>query len=256
MSGYQDEYNTGRAIGYNKHAGKSTMVMNLKETIISSLFFHLILFLLMIAVSSYTTGFSGDIPNIIAVSLTMDGSKDLPSAGSDSADEPLLVSRPLSNEEVSLPDQAANKPPEESEKIPEPEKKAEAITDPAKIEKKEKPPAQRGGFTSLEDYYRFIIVHKKIFGEKAGARINELLGEAFKVNKRVFYGGTAIVNVTFGSDRKLSGVVVDSASPELKAFLEEIGWDAVPAPAAYLGNSVQIEFTVLEGYMSFKVNTL
>ena len=108
----------------------------------------------------------------------------------------------------------------------------------------------------MEDYYRFITVHKKIFGQKAGAKVNELLGEALKVNQRVFYGGTAIVSLTFGSDRKLSGVVVDSASPELKAFLEEFGWDAVPAPAAYLGNSVQIEFTVLEGYMSFKVNAL
>lgn len=229
------------------------MVMNLKEKIISSLFFHLILFLLMIAVSSYTTG-SGGLPNIIAVSLTTEDSKDLPSAGSDAVKEPPLASRPLSNDGVSLSDQAANKRPEESEKIPEPEKKAEAVTAPAKIENAEKPSVQRGEFTSPEDYHRFIMLHKKIFGQKAAARVSELLGEALEVNERVFYGGTAIVSLTFGSDRTLSGVVVDSASPELKAFFEELGWDAIPAPAPYLGNSLQIEFTVLEGQMSFRVN--
>lgn len=228
--------------------------MNLKETIISSLFFHLILFLLVIAVSSYTSGFSGGLQNISPLNLTMESSKDLPSAGSDSADEPSLASSPPSDEEVGLSDQAVNKSPEESKKIPEPEKKTEATTDAAKIENAEKPPAQRGGFTSLEDYNQFIMLHRQIFGQKAGARVNELLGEALRVNKRVFYGGTAIVSLKFGSDRKLSGVVVDSASPELKAFLEEFGWAALPGPAAYLGNSVQIEFTVLEGYMSFKVN--
>ena len=230
--------------------------MNLKETIISSLFLHLIFFLLVIAVSSNTSGFSGGLQNIVPLNLTIEDSKDLPSAGSDSADEPHLAASRPSNEEEGLSDQAVNEPPEESEKIQEPEKKAGAITDPAKIENAEKPPAKRVGFTSLEDYYHFIMLHRQIFGQKAGARVNELLGEAFKVNKGVFYGGTAIVSLKFGSDHKLSGVLVDSTSPELKAFLEEVGWAAVPAPAAYLGNSVQIEFTVLEGYMSFKVNTL
>ena len=229
--------------------------MNLKESIISSFFFHLILFLLIAAVSSYTTGFSGGRQNIVSVDLTME-EKDLPDAGIDSADEPPRAGR--RSEEVSLSSQAVNSPPEESKETPEPEKKVEAITDPAKIENAEKPPAQTGGFTSMEAYYQFIMMHKKIFGQKAGARVNELLGEAFKVNKRHFYGGTAIVSLKFGSDGNLSEVLVDSASPELKAFLEEISWVAVPAPAAYsLGfTGVQIEFTVLEGYMSFKIDAL
>ncbi|MBS1115116.1 MAG: hypothetical protein H6Q94_845, partial [Nitrospirae bacterium] len=184
--------------------------------------------------------------------------KDLPDAGSDSADEPPLTSNQPPGDEVSLSDQAVNSPPEESKETPEPEKKAEAIADPAKIENAEKPPAQTGGFTSLEDYYQFIMLHKKVFGQKAGARVNELLGEALKVNKRHFYGGTATVSLKFGSDGNLSEVLVDSASPELKAFLEEIRWGAVPAPAVYsLGfTGVKIEFTVLEGYMSFKIDAL
>ena len=234
------------------------MFMNLKETIISSFFFHLILFLLMAALSGYTTGFSGGLPNLISVDLATEDSKDLPAAESDSVTEPPLASSPPSGEEMSLQDQAASNPPEESKQSPEPEKKAEAVTDPAKIENAEKQPAQTGGFTSLEAYYQFIALHKKIFGQKAGTRVNELIGEALKVNKRHFYGGNAIVSLKFGQDGKLSEVLVDSASPELKAFLEEIGWVAVPAPAQYrLGfTGVQIEFTVLEGYLSFKINTL
>ncbi len=122
----------------------------------------------------------------------------------------------------------------------------------------QRPLVWREGFTSLEAYYEFMALHNQIFRQKAGARLNELVGEALKVNTRVFYGGTATVRLKYGPDGKLSGVLVDSMSPELKAFLEEIGWAAVPAPAAYsLGRSgVQIEFTVLEGYLNFKVNAL
>jgi hypothetical protein len=233
-----------------------SLVMNLKESIISSFFFHLILFLFMAAVSSYTTDFSGGRQNVVSVDLIME-EKDLPDAAIDSADEPPLTSGPPS-EEVSLSNQAVNSAPEESKETPEPEKKVEAVTEPAKIENAEKPPAQTGGFTSMEAYYQFILMHKKIFGQKAGARVNELLGEALKVNKRHFYGGTAIVSLKFGSDGNLSEVLVDSASPELKAFLEEISWVAIPAPAQYsLGfTGVQIEFTVVEGYMRFKIDAL
>jgi|MudIll2142460700_1097286.scaffolds.fasta_scaffold08154_3 hypothetical protein len=231
--------------------------MNLKEAIISSSFFHLILLLLMAAASSYTTGFSGGLQNIVSVDLTME-EKDLPDAGINSADEPPLTSSLPPSEEVSLSNQAVNSPPEESKETPEPEKKVGAITESAKIENSEKPPAQTEGFTSLEAYYQLIMMHKKIFGQKVGARVNELLGEALKANKRQFYGGTAVVSLKFGSDGNLSEVRVDSASPELKAFIEEIGWVAVPAPAAYsLGfTGVQIKFTVLEGYMSFKIDAL
>ena len=211
----------------------------------------------MAVVASYTTGFSRGLQNIVSVDLTME-EKDMPDAGIDSAVKPPLTSSPLPSEETSLPNQAVNSQPEESKETPEPEKKAEASTDPAKIENVEKPPAQTRGFTSMEAYSQFIMMHKKIFGQKAGATVNELLGEALKVNKRDFYGGTAIVSLKFGSDGSLSEVLVDSASPELKAFLEEISWVAVPAPPQYsLGfTGVQIEFTVLEGYMSFKIAVL
>jgi hypothetical protein len=211
----------------------------------------------MVLAASYTTGFSGGRQNVVSVDLTME-EKDLPDAGIDSTVEPPLTSSPPPSEEVSLSDQAVNSPPEESKETPEPEKKAEAITDPAKIENAEKPPAQTGGFTSMEAYYQFIMVHKKIFGQKARASVNELLGEALKVNKRQFYGGTAVVSLKFGPDGSLSEVLVDSASPELKAFLEEISWVSVPAHAQYsLGfTGMQIEFTVLEGYMNFKIDVL
>lgn len=225
------------------------MVMHLKDTIISSLFFHLILFLLMIAISNYTTGRLGDVQKILSVDLQMEDRKDQPAALSDHVDNP------PSDAEISLLDQAVSNPITESTNIPEPEKKVESATDPTKIENAEKPSIQREGFTSREAYYQFIILHKKIFAQKAGARVNELLGEALKVNRREFFGGTAIVSLTFGPDRKLNEVVVDSASPVLKAFLEEINWGFVPAPAAYsLGyTGVQIEFAVLEGSMSFNI---
>ncbi len=228
------------------------MVTNLKETLISSLFFHLILFLLIALVASHTTDFSGGFQNIVSVDLT----RDLPGAGTDSADKPPVASIQPSSEEASLLDQAVNSPSEESKKVPEPEKRPDTITDPAKIENAEKPSAQTGGFTSMGDYYRFIMLHKQIFRQKAGASVNELIGEALKVNKREFFGGTAIVSLKYGPDGKLSGVLVDSASPELKAFLEEVAWGPVPEPAAYsLGYSgVQIEFTVHEGYLSFKID--
>lgn len=233
-----------------------SLVMNLNESVISSLFFHLILILLMAAASSYTTGFSGGRQNIVSVDLAMD-EKDLPEAGIDSGNKPPMTSSPAPKEEVSVSDQAVNSQLEESKETPEPEKKAEAI-DPAKIKNTEKPLFQTGVFTSREAYYQFIMIHKEIFGQKAGARVNELLDEALKVNKRDFYGGTAIVSLKFGPDGNLKEVFVDSASPELKAFLEEISWLAVPAPAKYSLEfaGVQIEFTVLEGYMSFKIDAL
>jgi hypothetical protein len=231
--------------------------MNLKESIISSSFSHLILFLLIAAASSYTTGFSGGLQNIISVDLTME-EKELDDAGTGTADEPPLTSGPLSGGEVGLADQAVGSPPAESTATREPEKKAGDITEPANSEHAEKPPAQTGGVTSMEAYHLFIMMHKQIFGQKAGAGVNELLGDALKVNTRHFYGGSAIVSLRFGLDGSLREVSVDSASPDLKAFLEEIGWDAVPAPAEYsLGFSeVQIEFTVLEGSMRFKIDTL
>jgi hypothetical protein len=221
--------------------------MDLKEPIISSFYFHLILFLLMLAVSHYTTGLPGGMQNIVSVDLLEDREYQ-PAARSENADEQRAETSPPSDDAMSLP--------EESKKIPEPEKKAEPAPEPPKIERAENPPIQRPGFTSLEAYYQFIILHKKIFGEKAGARVNQLLGEAFKTNKREFYGGTALVSLKFGPDRKLNEVLVDSASPALKAFFEEIDWGVVPSPAAYsLGHTgVQIEFTVLEGSMRFNIN--
>lgn len=226
---------------------RNSLVMNLKETLISSFFFHLILLLVMAAVAS-TAGFSGGLQNIVSVDLTREDSKDLHAAGIDSAEKPPTASSPASDGDVSLPEQAAKNPPEKSEEMPLPEKKAET----------EKPQAQAGGFTSLEDYHRFIMFHKQIFRQKARARVNELLGEALKVNEREFFGGTAVVNLRYGSDGKLSDVLVDSASPGLKAFLEEIGWEAIPTPAFYSLQStgVRIEFAVLEGYLSFNINTL
>jgi hypothetical protein len=230
--------------------------MNIKESIISSSFIHLILILLIVAASTYTTGISGGLQNMISVDLTME-EKDLPEAGNETAEEPALTPDLPPSEEVSLSDQAA--PPEELKETPEPEKKAETVTEPVKkIENTANPPAQTGGFTSMEAYYQFMMMHKKIFGQKAGARVNELLGEAFKVNKRHFYGGTAIVSLKFGADGNLREALVDSTSPELKAFLEEISWSAVPAPAQYSlkFTGVKIEFTVLEGSMSFKIDML
>jgi len=208
----------------------------------------------MATIASYTTDISGNFRNVVSVDLTVE-EKDLPEAGDDSTDRPPLTPAPQPGEEASLSSQAANSPPEGPKETPEPGKKVEADTEPAKIENAERPPVQTGGFTSLEAYYQFIMMHKEIFGQKAGARVNELLGEAFKTNKREFYGGTAIVSLKFGPDGKLTEVLVYSESPELKAFLEEISWVAVPAPAQYsLGfTGVQIEFTVLEGYMSFKI---
>ncbi len=222
--------------------------MDLKETLISSFFFHLILLLAMAAIASYTAGLSGRIQNIVSVDLTREDSKDLAAAGTVSPEKPPAVSTPASDADASLPEQAEKNLLAESGKFQEPEKKSEA----------ENPPAPGGGFASLEDYHRFIMLHKQIFGQQARVRVNELLGEAFKANKREFYGGTAVVYLKFGPDGRLNDVLVDSASPELKAFLEEVGWDAVPAPAAYSLRStgVQVEFAVHEGYLSFNINAL
>ena len=232
------------------------MAMDIKESIISSFFFHVILLLLMLAVSNNTTGSIEDIRNIISIDLTMEDIKDLSDDVPDSADAPPLVSSQSPIEEEGLPDQKESEPAGET--IPEPDKKEEAVAEPAKTEDAVIPPAQTEGPPSMEAYYQFITIHKKIFGQKAGARVNQLLGEALKVNTRQFYGGIATVSLKFGPDGKLTEVLVDSASPELKAFFEEIVWDSVPAPAAFfLGfTGVRIEFTVLEGYMSFKLDAL
>ena len=110
----------------------------------------------------------------------------------------------------------------------------------------------------MRDYLQFVMLHRNIFRQQAGATVNELLGEALKVNKREFYGGTAVVSLRFGPEGKLTEVLVDSTSPDLKAFLEELRWDSIQSPAKYSlrYTGVQIQFTVLEGYMSFNINPL
>jgi hypothetical protein len=123
----------------------------------------------------------------------------------------------------------------------------------AEIQPPQALPTEGEGNDRLEAYYQFITLHRKVFAQKAGAGVNRLLGEAFKTNTRVFYGGTAIVNLRFDPEGELVGVDVDSESPDLKAFLEEIGWYDLPAPASYLGHTVQIDFQVLEGYMSHRI---
>jgi hypothetical protein len=233
--------------------------MNLKETIISSSFFHLILFLLMAAVSNYTSGSYGGFQNVVSVDLTMEHTKDLPDSRIEPAEEPPLVStqQPIEDIKSSQEEEAVSILPDESEETSKPEEKVETA-EPAKIAKVEQPPVQAGGFTSMEAYHQFIVLHKKMFGQKAGVRVNELLGEALKVNTRQFYGGVAVVSLNFGPDGRLNEFFVDSESPDLKAFFEEMVWDAVPAPAQFSlrFTGVQIEFTVHQGYMSFEIEAL
>ncbi len=229
--------------------------MKLKETILSSFFFHLILFLLMLGLANFTAGFSGSLPNIISVNLTTGNDNNLP-VTPHSPDKPAPPYSAPSDEKASLPDQAVSNPPGEPKKIPEPANKPAAVTESPKIEIPGKLPYRSRGSDSWEAYYQFIMLHRKVFGQKAGVKVNELIGKALEVNTRSFYGGTAVVSLKYGSEGELSEVSVDSESPDLKAFLEEVGWYDVPAPASYLGHTVQIEFTVLEGSMSYRVNIL
>ncbi len=231
--------------------------MDLKETIISSFFFHLVVFLLMVGIASYTAGFSGNLPNIISVDLAAENNSTLPRT-TDSANKPVPPPSvpPAPDKEASMSDQAVNNPPEEPKKIPEPEDKPAPVAEAPRIGIPEKLPDQSKGSDSREAYYQFLVLHRQIFGQKAGATVNTLIGKALEVNTRSFYGGTAVVSLKYGSAGELSEVDVDSASPDLKAFLEEVGWYDVPAPASYLGHTVQIEFTVLEGSMSFRVDIL
>ncbi len=235
------------------------MIMNLKETIITSSFFHLILLLLMIAVSSHQGGLSGGLQSIISVDLAMQDSRDQAAVRSEHMEEPQMSVSPPSSDEAGIPEPALTAPTEEAAKDPATEAEVEPATEqPAKIENEEQHSIQRGGFSSMEAYREFIRLHTKVFGQKAGARVNELVGEALKENQRIFFGGMATVNLDFGPDGKLSGVMVDSDSADLKAFLDEISWAALPAPAAFsLGYPrVLIEFTVLQGYLSFRINAL
>ncbi len=227
--------------------------MNLNESIISSFFFHLILFLLVIAAVNFTAGFPGGTGKILPVELTIEKSDDQPSFHIKSEAEPLQDLNQILDEKMNMPDQNKNNPPKEQETLPEPENKAEARAESVLPQ-----PIRTEGFTSPEAYHQFIMLHKKIFSKQAGGRVNELIGEALRVNKGQFYGGTAIVNLKFGTGGKLNEVHVDTASPDLKAFLDEINWVAVPSPAAYsLGYVVvRIEFTIHEGYMSFTISTL
>lgn len=243
-------------IGYN-----SETVMDIRESVISSFFFHLILFLLMLAAANYTAGIAISNRNILMLNLAMPDNREQ-TVPADLPEKPPLEPDSLpddnSQSSMSLPELSAVPPAKQPEAAVEPVKKAESPVAPARTEPVEQNPIRTEGFTSPDAYYEFIILHKKIFRKQAELRVNELLGEAFKVNTREFYGGTGVVNLRFGTDRKLKSVTVDSESPALKSFLEEIIWETIPPPAAFsLGNTaVQIEFAVHEGYMSIKINTL
>jgi hypothetical protein len=229
--------------------------MDLRETIISSFFFHLVLFLLMLGLANFRAGFSGSLPDVISVDLTTENS-NIPPATTAAVAKPAPPSSAPAVEETKPPDQAKVNPPEDSKKNPAPEDKPATAADAPKIEIPGKLPEQSRGSDSREAYYQFLTLHRKIFAQKAGATINELIGKALKVNTREFYGGTAVVSLTYGSEGELDKVDVDSASPDLKAFLEEVGWYDVPAPPAYIGHTVQIDLTVLEGAMSYRVTIL
>ena len=231
--------------------------MNLKETIVSSFFIHLIIILLSVAAGKYTADLSGNLKNIISVDLASDmGEVPSPPAHYSTAEQ---AQAPIATSEVkmSTPDQSAANPPEET-KLSEPEKNAEPQITSAISEKPAEIPSQKDGPSNIEAYYQFLAVHKKLFRQQASVTVNGLLGEALKVNRREFYGGVGLVTVEYGVDGKANKVFVDSDSPELKAFLEEIGWGMLPSPSKYsLRNSVvRIEFSVLEGSMAFTVNAL
>jgi hypothetical protein len=231
--------------------------MDLKETIISSFFGHLILFLLMLGLANFRAGFSGNLPDIISINLTAENNKGLPAEKTDSVVKPLSPSSVPADAKTGMADQAVNNEPrEEAPKVPAPETRPAPAADLPKIDIPGKLPDQSRGSDSAEAYYQFLMVHRKIYAEKESARVNSLIGEALKVNTRSFYGGTAVVSLNYGSEGELDKVNVDSESPDLKTFLEEVGWYDVPAPASYLGHMVQIEFTVLEGYLSFRTNIL
>ena len=226
--------------------------MNIRETIISSFFIHLILILLAMAAANYRAGLPVDISNLISVDLAPDTVKDKPMI-------PVPADAgPSSHEETGVPDQAAAGPSGEATEIPDSREEVTSASEPPEADKTEEPPVRKEGAASPEAYHQFILLHKRIFREQTGSRVNELLGAAFRMNKREFYGGTAMVSLKFGPDGKLNEVLVDSSSPELKAFLEEVGWGALTPPSAYLlgNNLVQIEFAVLEGYMSFNIEAL
>ncbi|MBI5846531.1 MAG: hypothetical protein HZB31_01005 [Nitrospirae bacterium] len=227
--------------------------MNLKESLISSFFFHLIMFLLMIAAVNFTAGLPGGIGKIIPIELAIEKSKDQPAFRSNAEEEPPQDQ----NQPMVLPDQDMSNQPKERAIVPESQKKAEPAAVPAIPEAALQPPIRTEGFSSLEAYHQFLILHKKLFGRQAGIKVNELIGEALKTNRREFYGGIAVVSLQFGTDGSLHEVSVESASPDLKAFLEEINWSIVPPPSAFsLGYAgVQIQITVLEGYMNFSINT-
>jgi len=233
--------------------------MNLRETTISSFFLHLIIILLsVIAAGKYTADLSGNLRNVITVDLASDiGKIPSTSAANPTAEHP-QASTPTSDEKMNMPDQSAGTPPEETKKLSEPEKEAEPETMPATSENPPEISAQKEGPVNLEAYYQGVEIHKKLFRRQAGATVGELLDEALKVNKREFYGGNGLVTLEYGPDGKVNKVSVDSESPDLKAFLEEIGWGVLPSPSRYsLRNSaVRIEFSVLEGYMTFTLNTL
>jgi hypothetical protein len=230
--------------------------MDLKETIISSFFGHLILFLLMLGLANFRAGFPGNLPDVISVNLTA-GNNNSPAAVPRSAGKPALAPGPKAETKANMSDQAVNPPPkEEAKEVPEPESNPAPVPDSPQIDIPGKLPDQTRGSDSAEAYYQFMMIHRQIYAQKEGARVNQLIGEALRVNTRSFYGGTALVSLTYGSEGELDKVDVDSGSPDLKAFLEEVGWYDVPAPAAYLGHTVQIQFTVLEGYLSFSTNIL
>lgn len=232
--------------------------MNIRETIISSCFIHLIIILLAVAAGRYTTDLSGNLKNIISVDLASDISNVLSPSAHDSTAEQVLAPIPTSDTKMTEPDESAVNPPEETKELSEPEKNTEPQPAPALSEKPAEIPAQKDGPANIEAYYQFLAVHKTLFRQQASGTVNQLLGEALKVNRREFYGGVGLVTVEYGVDGKVNKVFVDSESPELKAFLEEIGWGVLPSPSRYsLRNSVvRIEFSVLEGSMAFNVNAL
>jgi hypothetical protein len=96
---------------------QNSSAMNLRETIISSFFTHLIIILILVSAGKYTVDLSGNLKNVISVDLASEIGKVLSTAADDPTAEHLQASRPTSDEKMSMPDQSADTPQEEKSKF-------------------------------------------------------------------------------------------------------------------------------------------
>lgn len=108
-------------------------------------------------------------------------------------------------------------------------------------------------------YHQFLTVHTFAFAESAGKSIlGAVSSEIAGSGRKLIEGSSAQVLLRYEDRGAFIGAEVVSESTELKSLLEQVRWQAVPAPSSFfLGfKGIDVRITIENGSFSVSLGIL